>query len=342
MYPNPSHTITTVAIHVGDTINASVTYIGNNQYTLSLTNVSVSPQQSFTTTQTLSGAARSSAEWIAEAPSSWSGVLPLANYGSMTFSNATATSSDGTTSTSGPIDSSSFSATAITMQDGRATSTPGSLTDSGTGSSATSSFTMTANVPTSKQRHSGFFFFSPNAPSARGFTAVVDVPAPGLTAVTTLGVQNSAEPLPSLSLLAVPLPVPQSISNWQPPAYPSAGIFVTPDAGAANVDQNAPPADDAAEGWFTVHVTAPGHTSEVPAAIMPAPVLDNYFGSEEAVPANGGADISPIFSGAELGAPATGVDMMAGAEIAAIVLGAYAVVPPQEAERPGRPKVRWL
>ena len=42
----------------------------------------------YTTQQTASNAKRSSAEWIVEAPSSSSGILPLANFGSVTFTSA--------------------------------------------------------------------------------------------------------------------------------------------------------------------------------------------------------------------------------------------------------------
>ena len=69
----------------------------------------------FTTTQSASGVQRSSAEWIVEAPSSNQGVLTLANFSTVTFSNATATINGVT----GPIDSSSWQAAAINISAGR-------------------------------------------------------------------------------------------------------------------------------------------------------------------------------------------------------------------------------
>jgi Peptidase A4 family/Bacterial Ig-like domain (group 3) len=87
MYPNAPVTISSLSVKPGDTINASVNYLGNGNFTLTLTDGS----QSFSTTQHLSNPQLSSAEWITEAPVSWFGPLPLANFGSINFTNAQAT-----------------------------------------------------------------------------------------------------------------------------------------------------------------------------------------------------------------------------------------------------------
>ena len=72
----------------GDAISASVTTDGVGRFTLT---ISDSTQHwTYTTTQRLKSAALASAEVIAEAPSSRSGVLPLANFGSVAFSGSTA------------------------------------------------------------------------------------------------------------------------------------------------------------------------------------------------------------------------------------------------------------
>ena len=82
-------------------------------------------------------AERSSAEWIVEAPSSGSGVLPLANFGQATFTNASATIAG----TTGPIDGSAWQAAQINMASPSATeASTSSLTDSST--LATSSFVV--------------------------------------------------------------------------------------------------------------------------------------------------------------------------------------------------------
>ncbi len=90
MFPNSPVTIPTITVHPGDKITASVKYaVVNNigDFILTITDGS----QTFATTQKAAGEQISSAEWIAEAPSSNRGVLPLANFGAVTFSNASAT-----------------------------------------------------------------------------------------------------------------------------------------------------------------------------------------------------------------------------------------------------------
>ena len=88
MYPNAAVFISSVPVSPGDNISAEVSYLGSNQYSLSITNITTG--QTFTTVQTGS-AQRQSAEWIVEAPSSSSGILPLADFGLETFTAASAT-----------------------------------------------------------------------------------------------------------------------------------------------------------------------------------------------------------------------------------------------------------
>jgi hypothetical protein len=91
MYPQPSVTITSLAIHPGDEISASVVY-KNGSFTLNIADLSdTKGTTSFTKTLSDSSAKRSSAEWIEEAPSSGKGVLPLANFSTVTFSDAQTT-----------------------------------------------------------------------------------------------------------------------------------------------------------------------------------------------------------------------------------------------------------
>jgi len=86
MYPAAPVTLS-MTIQPGDSISAHVSVSGS---TFTLTIADTTRGESFTTTQTLNGAALSSAEWVAEAPSSCSilfcKVLPLANFGSVNFS----------------------------------------------------------------------------------------------------------------------------------------------------------------------------------------------------------------------------------------------------------------
>ena len=73
-------------VRPGDHFNASVTYNGGT-YTLVLNDSTQG--WSHTTTGTAPSGLNASAEVIAEAPSSNRGVLPLANFGTMSFTNST-------------------------------------------------------------------------------------------------------------------------------------------------------------------------------------------------------------------------------------------------------------
>jgi hypothetical protein len=95
MYPNNMVSITTAStdlVKPGDSMSASVEYTAANTYTLTITDANPTTGWTYTTVQhTSSAMARSSAEWIMEAPSSNFGVLPLANFGTMGFTSAYAT-----------------------------------------------------------------------------------------------------------------------------------------------------------------------------------------------------------------------------------------------------------
>jgi hypothetical protein len=143
MYPSNPVTIN-MTVQPGDKISASVTYetSGSNagQFLLSITDLTTT--KTYSTYQTYAKAQRSSAEWIVEAPSSNNGVLPLANFGTVSFTSASATI-NGTT---GPIDDSAWQAAAINM----ATRSVQEDTTSGlTDSNGTSSFTVTCNASSS-------------------------------------------------------------------------------------------------------------------------------------------------------------------------------------------------
>jgi hypothetical protein len=95
-------------VRPGDHLSASVTTNGNGSFTLTISDSTQGWTN--TTTQRLKRATLASAEVIAEAPSSSGGVLPLANFGTVSFSGATANGALLTSSTP-HID-------AITMQSG--------------------------------------------------------------------------------------------------------------------------------------------------------------------------------------------------------------------------------
>jgi hypothetical protein len=125
MYPTNAIQVVGQTLAAGDAITSTVTRSGTS-YTLTVTD-STHTADSFTKTETCSSCANTSAEWIAEAPSSSTSVYPLANFGSWTASNASVTEG----STSGTI--SSFTDDQITMTDSssRTKALPGSLNSSG-------------------------------------------------------------------------------------------------------------------------------------------------------------------------------------------------------------------
>jgi Peptidase A4 family len=140
----PEQVITGMTINPGDSITASVQYITTGshagQFLLSITDSSHA-NDSFSIYETSSvvqspQASRSSAEWIVEAPTVGNNVSALANFGSVTFTNASATINGVT----GPVNSSSSQSYAINIASGGATKdTTSILYNSGT------SFTVSYN-----------------------------------------------------------------------------------------------------------------------------------------------------------------------------------------------------
>jgi hypothetical protein len=131
MYPTNAIQVVGQSVSPGDGITASVVRSGSS-YTLKITD-STHTANSFTTTQSCSGCANSSAEWIAEAPSGSGGIFPLPNFHSWSASSATVKSG----STSGVI--SSFPDDELTMIDsgGAVKAQPGALNGSGNGFTVT-------------------------------------------------------------------------------------------------------------------------------------------------------------------------------------------------------------
>jgi hypothetical protein len=86
-YPNPSFSFGDT-VNPGDTMSASVTYEGGSSFEYTLADETQG--WSVSTQQTESGAALSSAEVITEAPccTASGGILPLADFGTVNFSNS--------------------------------------------------------------------------------------------------------------------------------------------------------------------------------------------------------------------------------------------------------------
>jgi hypothetical protein len=83
-YPAGSVLISSVAVSPGNHISATVSYSGS-EFTTTITNETTG--KSFSKSGKVSGAKRSSAEWIAEAPccTNAGGILPLSDFGTVDF-----------------------------------------------------------------------------------------------------------------------------------------------------------------------------------------------------------------------------------------------------------------
>lgn len=107
-YPNPMYEVVSVPVAPGNVMSASVVFSGKT-FTATITNESTG--RSFSKTSTVATAARSSAEWIVEAPCCTfnGGILPLSDFGTAYFGadyTSQAGTNDATDSTnSGPIGS---------------------------------------------------------------------------------------------------------------------------------------------------------------------------------------------------------------------------------------------
>lgn len=116
-YPHPLFIINSLTVRHGDTIWAEVHYDpGTRRFTATIQDVTTG--QVFSTSTRVNSAQRSSAEWIAEAPSSTGGILPLADFATVyfgvdpTFANADDATVGGTTR---PIGSFGSNVQTITM-----------------------------------------------------------------------------------------------------------------------------------------------------------------------------------------------------------------------------------
>ena len=184
MFPADSMPINSMTVKPGDSITASVAYnASNSKYTLTITDTTETTSSfndSFSIAMAAPGMARSSAEWVVEAPSSGYGVLPLANFGSVTFTNAYATI-NGTT---GAIDN--WQGYAINMQS-RSTvvSTTGGLTDTTASSLPTgTASTYSGNVSSFSVKYTGASTVTPTptpTPKPTPTPAPSPTPAPNPT-----------------------------------------------------------------------------------------------------------------------------------------------------------------
>jgi hypothetical protein len=116
-------------VQPGDTITAEVNDAGG---VVTVTISDTTRHWTQTATHSDKGYALSSAEWIAEAPSSGQ-VLPLANFGTVDFSNASATGAG----TTGPISAFTYDPLTMVTKSGQPKATPSALGSNGTSFSVT-------------------------------------------------------------------------------------------------------------------------------------------------------------------------------------------------------------
>ena len=140
-YPSGSVLISNVEVSPGNQMSATVTYSGS-EFTITITNETTG--QSYSHSSRVRGAARTSAEWIAEAPccTRRGGILPLADFSSVSFGSdytgISGTNDASSSSVSGQISDFGSSVQEITMVSSRGAdeAVPSSLTADG------SSFTV--------------------------------------------------------------------------------------------------------------------------------------------------------------------------------------------------------
>src|SRR5215467_6034836 len=138
-YPHPAFLINSMSIRPGDVIEAEVQYsLTTRRFTVTINDRTTG--QSFSTSTKVNGAQRSSAEWIAEAPSGSGGILPLADFGTAVYgvdnTSVIGTSEatlSGTTAPIGSFGSQIYQVTMVSVSDPSvAKAVPSSLSSDGT------------------------------------------------------------------------------------------------------------------------------------------------------------------------------------------------------------------
>ncbi len=129
VFPQDSVTLD-LTVSPGDEVHAKVEYVSGDTFRYTIRDLTTGETVSFTDTSRVA-ADRSSAEWIAEAPTNGRNrLLPLADFGPVTFTHATAT----VNGESGPISGAGWEYQPIIMasRSGSLKATPSGLTADGT------------------------------------------------------------------------------------------------------------------------------------------------------------------------------------------------------------------
>jgi hypothetical protein len=276
MYPRDSVTVTKLTVKPDDSVSASVTFAAG-KFTLAITDTT--EKQSFSTVQTLAGAQRSSAEWIVEAPSSNFGVLPLANFGSTTITNASATFTKAGKSTTGPIDGPGWQSASMNMvTQGNATlASTGAVADSAGKSSFAVGYTAPAtSTPAPSQHH--HWWFSTNA----GSVALMMIGQnDGLMGTSLVNVANTNVAIAPSAARVLPVGMSTAPSVAQTPSFMNFRAFgLGEDAAVEDADGPMP------------RMPAPMPDREAPPAVVP-PGDTTAFVGPTAAPAGAPAPMTP-------------------------------------------------
>lgn len=127
------------SVSAGDQVSAQVTYTpSTGVFTTTLTVTSSSTTVgTLTQSSTVSGAQSDSAEWITEAPSLGGQILPLANFGTVTFTSSSAIIGGTTGSISASFSSSAVHEITMVTRNGTVKALPSALSTDGTTFSVT-------------------------------------------------------------------------------------------------------------------------------------------------------------------------------------------------------------
>jgi hypothetical protein len=138
-FPQPSFVVSSLTIQPGDRMSAEISYSGR-KFTVTITDVTTG--ESFSKTALVPSAERKSAEWVAEAPTSTTGIQPLSDFGTVLFGDDSTSvpgscyaTMDGAT---GPISSFAniYEITMVSLK-GATESVPSALSSDGSSFSAT-------------------------------------------------------------------------------------------------------------------------------------------------------------------------------------------------------------
>jgi hypothetical protein len=329
MYPSGSVNLP-LTIHAGDTISADVSY-ASGKFTLSISDVTTG--KSYTTTQTAPAARRSSAEWVMEAPSSFFGVLPLANFGKATFSGAHATVGGTTGAIDAAWSNTQLNQINMVSRFGATQDTTSGLTDSG--SPTTSGFTVTyaatSSTPPPRPHHFGWWWwFEPDQMASTAATtpaaaaAALNVVGPGALSVTT---QMALSAFSSAGQPAVAVSPVAAASSARAPSLGQSAVAVAAYRLVAS-DSNGAPADapagpellpaDAGAGPIS---DGQGSTSAPKASAALPQTFDTYF--IEASRERSGASEGPAALTDRAAAGETAAEAAAGVFLAVALGGSW-------------------